>query len=159
MPIRVCVNSVWIEWHGRLESGVWIGSKVQHGSRNCVKGLMRTLAKVGLINLDLMDLRAIVQKRGFYFASRKRAIVTNPRNFIDVHVHPHSQLYQSMGQEGACLKVGGGASHDTETGRRCPRRIHSRFVIGCSSHHWREGSPELGDRMRVVAVVSGLPKD
>lgn len=122
------------------------------------EGLIRTLAKVGLINLDLMDLRAIVSKKG-----------GSTLLVAEGHCDEEDALYQRArssplaalpvdGARGCLLQVEGGPYMTLKQ----VESVADAFTRGLSSDAQviigARVSPELGDRMRVVAVVSGLPK-
>ena len=143
-------------WQARERGVDW-----QQGSawvEELCEGLMRTLAKVGLINLDLMDLRAIISKTGF-----------STLLVAEGHCDDADTLYRRArssplaalpvdGASGCLLQVEGGP-HMT---LKQVEAVADAFTRGLSADAQviigARVSPELGDRMRVVAVVSGLPK-
>ena len=120
---------------------------------------MRTLAKVGLINLDLMDLRAIVSKTG---ASTLLVAEGHCDEADELYRRARSSPLAALSVDGAkgCLLQVEGGPHMTlkqvEGVANAFTQVLSpdaQVIIGARV------SPELGDRMRVVAVVSGLPKE
>jgi cell division protein FtsZ len=143
-------------WQARERGVDW-----QQGSawvEELTEGLMRTLANVGLINLDLMDLRAIVSKSG-----------GSTLLVAEGHCDEAQELYQlarssplaamSVGGATGCLLQVEGGPHMT---LKQVEAVSDAFTTGLSIDAQviigARVSPHLGDRMRVVAVVSGLPR-
>ena len=143
-------------WQARERGVDW-----QQGSawvEELAEGLMHTLAKVGLINLDLMDLRAIVAKSG-----GATLLVA------EGHCDEAMQLYEraraaplaamAVGGASGCLLQVEGGPHMT---LKQVEAVADAFTTGLAEDAQviigARVTPELGDRMRVVAVVSGLPR-
>ena len=144
-------------WQARERGVDW-----QQGSawvEELCEGLMRTLAKVGLINLDLMDLRAIVSKTG---GSTLLVAEGHCDEADGLYRRARSSPLAALSVDGArgCLLQVEGGPHMT---LKQVEGVADAFTQGLSSDAQviigARVSPELGDRMRVVAVVSGLPKD
>ena len=55
--------SVWKDWHGMRGKEMTTGNPDQDGFKIWSKALLQ-LAKVGKLNLDLMDLRTVVEHQG-----------------------------------------------------------------------------------------------
>ena len=123
------------------------------------EGLMRTLAKVGLINLDLMDLRSIVSKKG---ASTLLVAEGHCDEAEGLYQRARSSPLAALPVDGArgCLLQVEGGTHMT---LKQVEAVADAFTRGLSADAQviigARVSPELAERMRVVAVVSGLPKD
>ena len=144
-------------WQARQRGVDW-----QQGSawvEELCEGLMRTLAKVGLINLDLMDLRAIVSKTG---ASTLLVAEGHCDEADELYRRARSSPLAALPVDGArgCLLQVEGGPHMT---LKQVEGVANAFTHGLSTDAQviigARVSPELGDRMRVVAVVSGLPKE
>ncbi len=143
-------------WQARERGVDW-----QRGSawvEELCEGLMRTLAKVGLINLDIMDLRAIISKKGGSTLLVAEGHCNEAEELYNQALSSPLAALPVEGARGCLLQVEGGphmtlkqveAVADAFT--RC-LSTDAQVIIGARV------SPELGDRMRVVAVVSGLPK-
>ena len=145
-----------LAWQARERGVDW-----QQGSawlEELCEGLMRTLAKVGLINLDLMDLKAIVSKTG---GSTLLVAEGHCDEAEALYKRARSSPLAALPIEGArgCLLQVEGGPHMT---LKQVEAVADAFTKGLSSDAQviigARVSPELGDRMRVVAVVSGLPK-
>ncbi|MDP6907169.1 MAG: hypothetical protein QF440_07125 [Candidatus Thalassarchaeaceae archaeon] len=142
-------------WQARERGVDW-----QQGSawvEELAEGLMRTLSRVGLINLDLMDLRAIVSKSG---AATMLVAEGDCDQAVELYEKARSAPMAALavgGAEGCLLQVEGGP-HMT---LKQVEAVAKAFTDGLSDNAQviigARVSPELESRMRVVAVVSGLP--
>ena len=143
-------------WQARERGVDW-----QQGSawvEELVEGLMRTLGNVGLINLDLMDLRAIVSKSGGSTLLVAEGHCDEAQSLYERARESPLAAMSVGGATGCLLQVEGGphmtlkqveAVADAFTGGLS---IDAQVIIGARV------SPDLEDRMRVVAIVSGLPR-
>ncbi len=144
-------------WQARERGVDW-----QRGSawvEELAEGLMRTLSHVGLINLDLMDLRAIVSKSGM---ATMMVAEGNCDDAVDLYEKALSAPMAALavgGAEGCLLQVEGGP-HMT---LKQVEAVAEAFTDGLSDNAQviigARVTPELESRMRVVAVVSGLPRE
>ena len=143
-------------WQARERGVDW-----QQGSawvEELCEGLMRTLANVGLINLDLMDLRAIVSKSG---ASTLLVAEGHCDESQELYRRARSSPLAAMSVGGAtgCLLQVEGGPHMT---LKQVEAVSAAFTEGLSDDAQvilgARVSPDLEERMRVVAVVSGLPR-
>lgn len=143
-------------WQARERGVDW-----QRGSawiEELVEGLMMTLAQVGLINLDLMDLRAIVSRSGAatLLVAEGRCDEAG-RLFERARAAPMAAL-SIGGADGCLLQVEGGPhmtmAQVTAVADAFTTGLHdeAQVIFGARV------TPALEDRMRVVAVVSGLPR-
>ena len=123
------------------------------------EGLMHTLAKVGLINLDLMDLRAIISKEG---GSTMLVAEGHCDEADELFARARSAPLAAMeisGASGCLLQIEGGPhmtlKHVEKVAEAFTRGLSedSQVIIGARI------TPELDTRMRVVAVVAGLPRE
>jgi cell division protein FtsZ len=143
-------------WQARERGVDW-----QQGSawiEELVEGLMTTLSAVGLINLDLMDLRAIVSKSG---SATLLVAEGNCDDALDLYNRARAAPMAALsvgGASGCLLQVEGGPNMTM----RQVADVADAFTDGLSDDaqviFGARVTPELGDRMRVVAVVSGLPR-
>ena len=143
-------------WQARERGGDWHqGSAL--GEELC-EGLMRTLANVGLINLDLMDLRAIVSKSG-----------GSTLLVAEGHCDEAQELYERArssplaalsvgGATGCLLQVEGGPHMTLKQVEAVANAFTEGLSIDAQVIIGARVSPDLQERMRVVAVVSGLPR-
>ena len=143
-------------WQARERGVDW-----QRGSawvEELAEGLMRTLANVGLINLDLMDLRAIVSKSG-----------GSTLLVAEGHCDEAQELYERArssplaalsvgGATGCLLQVEGGPHMTLKQVEAVANAFTEGLSIDAQVIIGARVSPDLQERMRVVAVVSGLPR-
>ena len=143
-------------WQARERGVDW-----QQGSawvEELAEGLMRTLANVGLINLDLMDLRAIVSKSG-----------GSTLLVAEGHCDEAQELYERArssplaalsvgGATGCLLQVEGGPHMTLKQVEAVANAFTDGLSIDAQVIIGARVSPDLQERMRVVAVVSGLPR-
>ena len=136
-----------VDWH---QGSAWV--------EELCEGLMRTLANVGLINLDLMDLRAIVSKSG---ASTLLVAEGHCDDADDLFQRARSSPLAAMsvgGATGCLLQIEGGSNMTLKH----VEAVADAFTAGLSNDAQviigARVSPDLEQRMRVVAVVSGLPR-
>ena len=122
------------------------------------EGLVRTLANVGLINLDLMDLRAIVSKSG---GSTLLVAEGHCDEAQELYERASSSPLAAMsvgGATGCLLQVEGGPHMTLKQVEAVSAAFTNGLSIDAQVIIGARVSPDLGDRMRVVAVVSGLPR-
>ena len=144
-------------WQARERGVNW-----QRGSawvEELSEGLMRTLSQVGLINLDLMDLRAIVSKSGMATMMVAEGECDDAIGLFNKARNAPMAALAVEGAEGCLLQVEGGP-HMT---LKQVESVANAFTTGlCENAQVIIGArvtPELGSRMRVVAIVSGLARD
>ncbi|MEE3083009.1 MAG: hypothetical protein VX320_02830 [Candidatus Thermoplasmatota archaeon] len=144
-------------WQARERGVDW-----QRGSawvEELSEGLMRTLSHVGLINLDLMDLRAIVSKSGVATMMVAEGDCNDALGLFEKARNAPMAALAVGGAEGCLLQVEGGP-HMT---LKQVEAVANAFTDGLAENAQviigARVTPELGSRMRVVAVVSGLPRE
>ncbi|MEE2811489.1 MAG: hypothetical protein VX627_00450 [Candidatus Thermoplasmatota archaeon] len=122
------------------------------------EGLMHTLARVGLINLDLMDLRAIVSKSG---GATMLVAEGHCDEALELYERARAAPMSSLpvgGASGCLLQVEGGPNMTVKQ----VMAVADAFTDGLSQDAQviigARITPELEERMRVVAVVSGMPR-
>lgn len=135
-------NSDW-------ESGSeWIGELIQ--------GLVTTLARVGKINLDLMDLKAIVGKPG----NTTLVVGTGTTNEPDkvVSMAKKSPLYdiEVKGAKGCLIQVEGGPDMTLSHLEQVSEGFLSILDPDCQVILGARSSDEMIGKLRLVAVLSGL---
>lgn len=134
-----------VDW---LEGSGWV--------EDLAAGLIQMLAKVGLINLDLMDLRSIVRREGGATMFVAEGDPDDPEALFAEAMSSPLAGVELAGADGCLLQVEGGP--DLTLGQ--VDAIADAFTIGL--HHDAQVifgarvSAELEGTARVVAVVSGL---
>jgi len=121
-------------------------------------GLIQTLARVGKINLDLMDLRAILSRDGQSTMLVAEAGLGDPSNVFQSAMDAPLFDMEFTGATGCLLQVEGGPDMTIEQ----LDEVASAFTSGLHTDAQvilgaRVGS-ELEGRMRIVAVLSGISK-
>lgn len=121
-----------------------------------VEGLVATISRLGLINLDLMDLRSIVQKGG-----RSTMLVAEGDSNDPMHLFKEAMeapLYdiQLAGARGCLIQVEGGSGltiHQLDAvtdAFTTGLHMDAQVILGARV------TDELEGRLRVVAIVSGI---
>ena len=121
-----------------------------------VEGIVTTISRIGLINLDLMDLRSIVSKGG---ASTLLVAEGDPdKPMLMFNQAMESPLYDVniSGARGCLIQVEGGTGltiHQLNAVTDAfTSGVHqdAQVILGART------TPELEGKMRVVAIVSGV---
>ena len=121
-----------------------------------VQGLVLTLGQVGIINLDLMDLRSIVSRKGAATMIVAEGDANDPEAlFLKALSAPLASL-DVIGASGCLLQLEGGR-HMTiyqmeQVADAFTRGLTEDAQVILGARH----SDDLDGKMRVVAVVSGL---
>lgn len=121
-----------------------------------VQGLVLTLGEVGIINLDLMDLRAVVKHAGAATMVVAEGDANDPDTlFLKALGAPLASL-DVMGAKGCLLQLEGGQQMTIyqmeQVADAFTRGLDSDAQVILGARH----SEGLNGKMRVVAVMSGL---
>jgi hypothetical protein len=95
-----------LAWYARARGADW-----QQGSgwiQDLVEGLVTTLGKVGKMNLDLMDLRTVVEHRGEATLIVGSGTVVDPSGVVDVARRSPLTEVDVSGAKGCMIQVEGG---------------------------------------------------
>ena len=134
------------EW---LDGGGWI--------QDLVDGLVRTLARVGLINLDLSDLRAVLAHPGASTLLVAEADIERADELWPRALEAPLASLEVGGAQGCLLQVEGGpemtVAHLDAVGEVFTRGLDEDALVILGA---RTSDPLRG-RLRVVAVASGVP--
>lgn len=122
-------------------------------------GVIQTLAKVGLINLDLMDLRSIVSKNGGSTMFVAQGDPNNPEDLFSKTMRSPLEGVSMSGAKGCLIQIEGGP--DLTLGQ--VDVVAEAFTKGLDENaqviFGARVSDELEGLVRVVTVLSGLPLD
>ena len=134
-----------VDWRNRPS---WVEELVQ--------GLVLTLGQVGIINLDLMDLRSIVNRKGGATMIVAEGDANDPEAiFMKALSAPLASL-DVMGANGCLLQLEGGRQMTIyqmeQVADAFTRGLTEDAQVILGARH----SDDLDGMMRVVAVVSGL---
>jgi cell division protein FtsZ len=121
-----------------------------------VQGLILTLGQVGIINLDLMDLRSVVQRKGAATMIVAEGDANDPEGlFLKALSAPLASL-EVIGASGCLLQLEGGRQMSIyqmeQVAEAFTRGLTDDAQVILGARH----SDDLDGKMRVVAVVSGL---
>ena len=150
--IRVSMER--LAWYARARDEDW-----QSGSgwiQDLVEGLVTTLAKVGKLNLDLMDLRTVVEHQGGATLIVGTGSVVDPLQVVELAKRSPLTEVDVSGAKGCLIQVEGGPdmtlSHLNELSEPLVSSLHPdcQVILGARA------SDEMVGRLRLVAVVSGL---
>jgi cell division protein FtsZ len=121
-----------------------------------VEGLLTTFAKVGKINLDLMDFRTIVERPGETTILVGSGSTNSLSDVVKMaRESPLSDL-SADGAKGCWIQVEGGPDMTLSHLNQVTEEFVSRLDPDCQVLLGARASDEMVGRVRVVAVVSGL---
>lgn len=143
-----------LAWQARTRGVDWRTSP--SWVEDFVEGLMLTLGEVGIINLDLMDLRSIVKKRGAATVVVAEGPVDDPEGiFLQAMAAPLAGI-EVIGASGCLLQLEGGRQMSIyqmeQVADAFTRGLSDDAQVILGARH----CDELDGKMRVVAVMSGL---
>jgi len=150
--IRVSMER--LAWYARARGADW-----QQGSgwiQDLVEGLVTTLAKVGKMNLDLMDLRTVVEHRGEATLIVGSGTVVDPSGVVDVARRSPLTEVDVSGAKGCMIQVEGGPDMTLAHLNLLSESLVSSLHPDCQVILGARASDEMVGRLRIVAVVSGL---
>lgn len=121
-----------------------------------VEGLVSTLARVGKINLDLMDLRSVVGHEGNATLIVGTGTTRNPKGVVQIA--RESPLYDLNidGASGCLIQVEGGADMTLSHLNEVTDEFVSNLSPNCQVIMGARVGEGLIGKLRITAVVSGL---
>ena len=121
-----------------------------------IEGLVTTLAKVGKINLDLMDLRTVINRPGNATLIVGTGTTDRPdKVVVEARKSPLSDL-SVEGARGCMIQVEGGPDMTLAHLNEVTETFVSSLDPDCQVIMGARVSDEMVGRIRLVAVVSGL---
>lgn len=123
-----------------------------------VEGLVRTLMRMGLINLDLMDLRAIVDQEGEATLLVGIGQPDDPKAILNSALMAPLAALDVAGAQGCLIQVEGGVGMTIgqvdEVANMFTEALdpNAQVILGARV------SEDLQDSIRVVTLLSGIPK-
>ena len=150
--IRVSMER--LAWQSKRRKTEWITGS--GWIEELVEGLVTTLARVGRINLDLMDMRAIINKEGNATLIVGTGSSESPNSVVEMARNSPLNDVSIDGAKGCMIQVEGGPdmtlSHLTE--------LTDSFVSSmdpdCQVIMGARVSDEMVGKLRLVAIVSGI---
>ena len=150
--IRVSLER--LAWQARYRDSDWKLGAEWIGE--LIEGLVTTLARVGKMNLDLMDLRTIVGRPGNATMLVGNGTIEDPDEVVKLARKSPLSGITVDGAKGCLIQVEGGP--DMTLGHL--NRVSEAFVASldedCQVILGARASDELAGRLRLVAVVSGI---
>jgi len=150
--IRVSMER--LAWQARNRDSDW-----RAGSgwiEDLIEGLVTTLAKVGKINLDLMDLRTVINRPGNATLIVGTGTTDRPdKVVVEARKSPLSDL-SVEGARGCMIQVEGGPDMTLAHLNEVTEAFVSSLDPDCQVIMGARASDEMVGRIRLVAVVSGL---
>ncbi len=150
--IRVSMER--LAWQARRRDEDWRAGSGWIGE--LVEGLVTTLAKVGKINLDLMDLRTVINRPGNATLIVGTGTTDKPEQVVrEARKSPLSDLTVD-GASGCMIQVEGGPDMTLSHLNEVTDAFVSSLDPDCQVIMGARASDEMVGRIRLVAVVSGL---
>tara|TARA_B100000686_G_C16791854_1_gene979263 strand:+ start:86 stop:991 length:906 start_codon:yes stop_codon:yes gene_type:complete len=150
--IRVSLER--LAWQARYRDSDWrLGSE---WIGELIEGLVTTLAKVGKMNLDLMDLRTIVQRPGNATLIVGNGTTDNPDEVVRMARKSPLSDTSIDGAKGCLIQVEGGPDMTLGHLNLVSEAFVSTLDDDCQVILGARASDDLAGRLRLVAVVSGL---
>ena len=143
-----------LAWYARARDEDW-----QSGSgwiQDLVEGLVTTLAKVGKLNLDLMDLRTVVEHQGGATLIVGTGSVVDPLQVVDLARRSPLTEVDVSGAKGCLIQVEGGPDMTLHHLNQLSESLVSTLHHDCQVILGARASDEMVGKLRLVAVVSGL---
>ena len=150
--IRVSLER--LAWQARHRESDWkMGSE---WIEELIEGLVTTLARVGKMNLDLMDLRTIVGRPGNATLIVGNGTTSDPDEVVRMARNSPLSEISIDGAKGCMIQVEGGPDMTLGHLNMVSEAFVSTLDEDCQVILGARASDDLVGRLRLVAVVSGL---
>ena len=150
--IRVSMER--LAWQSRRRKTNWMTGS--GWIAELVEGLVTTLASVGRINLDLMDMRAIINKKGNATLIVGTGVSENPKSVVEMARNSPLNDIQVEGAKGCMIQVEGGPDMTLAHLTELTDSFVSSMDPDCQVIMGARVSDEMVGKLRLVAVVSGI---
>ena len=150
--IRVSMER--LAWQSRRRKTNWMTGS--GWIAELVEGLVTTLASVGRINLDLMDMRAIINKEGNATLIVGTGTTDNPRSVVDMARNSPLNDIPVEGAKGCMIQVEGGPDMTLANLTELTDSFVSSMDPNCQVIMGARVTDEMIGKLRLVAVVSGI---
>ncbi len=150
--IRVSLER--LAWQARHRKSDWKMGSEWIGE--LIEGLVTTLAKVGKMNLDLMDLRTIVGRPGNATLIVGNGTTSDPNEVVRMARNSPLSEISIDGAKGCMIQVEGGPDMTLGHLNMVSEAFVSTLDEDCQVILGARASDDLVGRLRLVAVVSGL---
>ena len=150
--IRVSLER--LAWQARHRESDWkMGSE---WIEELIEGLVTTLARVGKMNLDLMDLRTIIGRPGNATMIVGNGTTSNPDEVVRIARNSPLSEISIDGAKGCMIQVEGGPDMTLSHLNMVSEAFVSALDEDCQVILGARATDDLAGRLRLVAVVSGL---
>ena len=150
--IRVSLER--LAWQARHRESDWKMGSEWIGE--LIEGLVTTLARVGKMNLDLMDLRTIVGRPGNATLIVGNGTTSDPDEVVRMARNSPLSETSIDGAKGCMIQVEGGPDMTLGHLNMVSEAFVSTLDEDCQVILGARASDDLVGRLRLVAVVSGL---
>ena len=150
--IRVSMER--LAWQSRRRKKNWITGSGWIGE--LVEGLVTTLARVGRINLDLMDMKAIINKKGNATLIVGTGTSDDPNSVVEMARNSPLNDLPIEGAKGCMIQVEGGPDMTLSHLTAVTDSFVSSMDPDCQVIMGARVSDEMVGKLRLVAVVSGI---
>ncbi len=150
--IRVSLER--LAWQARNRESDWKMGSEWIGE--LIEGLVTTLARVGKMNLDLMDLRTIVGRPGNATLIVGNGTTSDPDEVVRMARNSPLSEISIDGAKGCMIQVEGGPDMTLGHLNMVSEAFVSTLDEDCQVILGARASDDLVGRLRLVAVVSGL---
>ncbi len=150
--IRVSLER--LAWQARHRESDWKMGSEWIGE--LIEGLVTTLARVGKMNLDLMDLRTIVARPGNATLIVGNGATSDPDEVVRMARNSPLSEISIDGAKGCMIQVEGGPDMTLGHLNMVSEAFVSTLDEDCQVILGARASDDLVGRLRLVAVVSGL---
>ncbi len=124
-----------------------------------VEGLVRTLMRMGLINLDLMDLRAVVDQEGEATLLVGTGQPDDPEAILKSAMMAPLAALDVAGAQGCLIQVEGGVGMTIGQVDQVANMFTEALDPNAQVILGARVSEDLEDSIRVVTLLSGIPKE
>ena len=150
----VLVSLERLAWQARDRNSDW---KVGSGwIAELIEGIVATLAKVGKMNLDLMDLRTIVNRPGNATLIVGNGNIDDPEEVVRIASKSPLSDISADGAKGCLIQVEGGPDMTLGHLNLLSEAFVSTLDDDCQVILGARSSDEMIGKLRLVAVVSGI---
>ena len=150
--IRVSLER--LAWQARHRDSDWkMGAE---WIEELIEGLVTTLARVGKMNLDLMDLRTIIGRPGNATLIVGNGTTSNPDEVVRIARNSPLSEISIDGAKGCMIQVEGGPDMTLGHLNMVSEAFVSALDEDCQVILGARATDDLAGRLRLVAVVSGI---
>ncbi|MBC94613.1 MAG: hypothetical protein CMB14_01180 [Euryarchaeota archaeon] len=150
--IRVSMER--LAWQARQRKTDWITGS--GWIEELIEGLVTTIAEVGTINLDLMDMRSIIEKPGNATLIVGTGTTEIPGSVVEMARNSPLSELEIQGAKGCLVQLEGGPDMTLSHLDQITDAFVSSMDPDCQVIMGARTSDDMVGRLRLVAVVSGL---